>query len=1062
MQQFRNSFQLDKSKIVRIIILFLGLLSITWADTAGKIAGKVKDATTREPLVGANVILEGTTMGAATDLKGYYVILNVPPASYSVKAVMIGYRAVAYTEVDVNVDLTTTLDFNLEVESLQGEEVVVLSNQKIVREDIASSQVNISNDRIEDLPVTTIEGVIGLQAGVEGMSVRSGSENELAVKLDGASLKDDRTGRPIMGIPLNSVQEIMIQSGGFNAEYSDLQAGIINVITKEGSPNHYSFNLDYKYSPPASKYFGKSLFSDESYFLRPYMDEDVCWTGTDNGVWDEYMQSQYPSFDGWNAVSEDLCTDDNPENDLTPQAAKRLFEWQHRHTGDITEPDYNIDAGFGGPIPVVGKVLGNLRFYTSYRKEHEMYLIPLSRDAYDEWAWSTKLTSDITPHIKLQISSFLKDIAATSSSASGSPSYFEDLWEVASIFYGSSQNNSKLFYPDYYCLTDIKNRMYSAKLTNMLSNKTYYEGLIEYSYTGWDTYPGDSLDFSLDNDIWPGVDDYFVDDSPFGFNPSLIEGIGGGTFLMGGKTTSRDDTETSRLKLRLDFTTQANQNNQIKTGIEYEKNHYHMSYGSVSDWSPTSNIWTEWEQNPFQVNAYVQDKLEFKGWIATVGLRLEYFDPNTKWYVAEIFNNDLFSANYVSDEDEGIVMRKVDGNVTWLPRLGISHPITENSKLYFNYGHMRQKFLPDYLFGIRRGYGNEMSNFGDPTLPMEKTVAYELGYDHALFDQYLLHLAAFYKDKSDQAGSVRYTSADGAVDYYEYENNSYQDIRGLEIEFRKRSGDLLTGFVNYTYQVSTSGYFGLRRVYQSPSEQRSYVADVGNQIQSKPLPRPRVNFNLAFHTPSQWGPSMVGNSPLGGWTMAISGYWKAGAWATYGNVSGITNNVRWVDTYGVNFKGLKSVNVSKVRISLVCEIYNVFNFKFLSMYALGDQYLTPNDYRNYTESLQFPKEVYDELGEPHLSGDDHLGDYRPSDVDYQRMLYVYYSDAVTDPSTIYYVGETDTWVQLNAENEAEEVPQKKINKLLDKKAYIDNPNIESLMFLNPRNFYFGIKLSYDL
>ena len=218
-------------------------------------------------------------------------------------------------------------------------------------------------------------------------------------------------------------------------------------------------------------------------------------------------------------------------------------------------------------------------------------------------------------------------------------------------------------------------------------------------------------------------------------------------------------------------------------------------------------------------------------------------------------------------------------------------------------------------------------------------------------------------------------------------NIYYQDIRGLEIEFRKRSGDWLTGFVNYTYNVSTNGTFGLSTLNQSPSEQRAYEADVDDQSQYKPLARPKFNCNLALHTPRKWGPSFIGGNPLGGWTVAFTGYWKAGSYSSYGGVSGITNNVRWVDTYGANFKGSKSVDIKRVRLTFVCDIYNVFNFKFLSLVSRGDQYLSPGDYTNYVESLQFPKKVYDELGQPHLSGDDRLGAYRPNDVKYQEMLY---------------------------------------------------------------------------
>lgn len=1085
-----NHSKLLKKLIIRVISIFIISTNVFGAVT-GKISGRVTDLSTGEALIGANVILEGTSMGAATDINGYYVILNISPRAYTLRAMMIGYAPVNYTEVQVNVDLTTTVDFGLTVETIQGEEVTVISERKAIRQDVASSQVNISKDRIEDLPVTSVAGVIGLQAGVEGMSVRRGGTDELAVMLDGASLKDDRTGEPILGIPLSSVQEIMITSGGFSAEYSDLQAGVINVVTREGGLSGYTMNLDYKYSPPAPKHFGPSIFDPDSYYLRPYLDDEVCWTGTDNGAWDEYTQNQYPSFKGWNKLSEDFMTDENPDNDLSPQGAQRLFKWQHRRQGDIVKPDYNIDAGFGGPVPVIGGMLGNLRFYTSFKQERSMYFVPLSRDAYNSWTWTTKLTSDLTKKIKLQFSSFIKEITASSASGVGNPSYFRSLYGVAGIFGGTSQTESKIWYPEYYCLTDFSHQMYSVKLTHMLSQKSFYEGMIEYSIASWDTYPGKAIDsiqvidgitniydttstgmdttyldttyrwdYDRDTDIFPGANELWVHEAPFGYDWRLTRSIN--DYLMGVKTNSRDATVTSHLKMRFNYTNQANEYHQLKSGLEFEYYSFNMSYGAVNKALPTSNQRTEWDRYPYQLSAYIQDKIEAKGWIATVGLRAEYFNPNGEWYDVDPYDKSLYSKNYNPDNESSIVTIPVDGSLTFLPRLGISHPITTNSKLYFNYGHMRQKFLPDQLFGLRRSFGNAMSRIGNPYLPMEKTVMYELGYDQALFNDYLIHAAAYYKDKSDQANSVTYRSADNTVNYSRSENNFYQDIRGLELEVRKRAGNWLTGFVNYTYSVYTSGYFGVRQQYQNPSEQRKYEANVSIQEQYKPLPLPRVNFNVAFHTPRSFGPKFFRQNPIGGWHMAFSGFWKAGAYSTYGGVSGITNNVRWVDSYNVNFKAAKSTHFKKLSVTFICDIYNLFNFKFLSMNALGDQYFNASDATDYYESLQFPKHVYEELSETHLSGNDRKGDYRPLDVEYQAMGMVHRLDSVTDPATIYFVNDLDMWFQLNADGKPEEVNQSLVDELRKEKAYIDNPNIESFMFLNPRDIYFGIKISYNI
>ncbi|MBN1561775.1 carboxypeptidase-like regulatory domain-containing protein, partial [candidate division KSB1 bacterium] len=77
---------------VSLVLFFLTLPLLITAGTSGKIAGTVVDAESNDPLPGVNIVLKGTTMGAAADVNGEYVILNVPPGIYAIEARMIGYQ----------------------------------------------------------------------------------------------------------------------------------------------------------------------------------------------------------------------------------------------------------------------------------------------------------------------------------------------------------------------------------------------------------------------------------------------------------------------------------------------------------------------------------------------------------------------------------------------------------------------------------------------------------------------------------------------------------------------------------------------------------------------------------------------------------------------------------------------------------------------------------------------------------------------------------------------------------------------------------------------------------
>ena len=411
------------------VILSLLTASASFAQS-GKIAGRITDAV-GEAIPGANVVLDGTVRGSVSDTEGYYVILNVSPGNYVLRASFIGFTSQTVQDVRVNIDQTTSIDFQLNETAVGLDEVLVTADLPIVQADVSNSQLNVSSDQIEALPVSSISSVVGLQAGVQGLSVRGSGSDELAFMVNGLGLRDERNNAPFTNISLTSVEEVQVQTGGFNAEYGNVRSGVVNVVTKEGNSDRYQADVIVRYSPSAQKHFGARADDLNAYWIRPFIDPDVAWPGTESGAWDEATQQQYPNFEGWVAVSDQLLRDDNPNNDLTPEALQKAFLWQHRKKMQIATPDYNIDVGLGGPLPIVGKSLGNLRFYASFRSDQDMYLIPLHTDRFRAHTGHIKLTSNIAPGMKLTVEGLQGRSTGTASSRAGQPGIFRSPFSIA-------------------------------------------------------------------------------------------------------------------------------------------------------------------------------------------------------------------------------------------------------------------------------------------------------------------------------------------------------------------------------------------------------------------------------------------------------------------------------------------------------------------------------------------------------------------------------------------------------------------------------------------------------
>lgn len=222
----------NKIKGSLFCLLLLFFTASLYAGTTGKIAGKIFDKNTGEPLIGANVIIVGTSMGAASDVDGNYFILNIPPGEYQLKASMIGYSSFTIQKVRVSVDQTTKIDFELAGESIELSDIVVTAERSIVRKDLTSTEETISGDNIAMLPLEDVSAVVNLQAGVVDGHFRGGRGNEVKYLIDGVPVNDVYSGQSSLSAEVNSIEEIQVLTGTFNAEYGEALSGVVNQVTK--------------------------------------------------------------------------------------------------------------------------------------------------------------------------------------------------------------------------------------------------------------------------------------------------------------------------------------------------------------------------------------------------------------------------------------------------------------------------------------------------------------------------------------------------------------------------------------------------------------------------------------------------------------------------------------------------------------------------------------------------------------------------------------------------------------------------------------------------------------
>ncbi len=235
----------------KISLLILGLLATFTLAKAQTISGVVTDQT-GEPLIGVAVIVEGTTIGASTDIDGYYS-LDVPDA----KGKTLVFSFIGLRTDTVVIGDNFTIDHVMEDDSNFLEETVVIGYATVKRKDLMGSVTSVDSKALTQVPVTTVgEALSGKMAGVQVTTTEGDPDADIKIRVRGTgSITQDSSPLYIVdGFPVESISDIaasdiqsidVLKDAFSTAIYGSRGAnGVVLVTTKSGEKGKFQVNYN--------------------------------------------------------------------------------------------------------------------------------------------------------------------------------------------------------------------------------------------------------------------------------------------------------------------------------------------------------------------------------------------------------------------------------------------------------------------------------------------------------------------------------------------------------------------------------------------------------------------------------------------------------------------------------------------------------------------------------------------------------------------------------------------------------------------------------------------------
>ncbi len=810
--------------IRRFLLIVIAMLMpfALLGQTIGKIVGTVTDRETGDALPGANVVIEGTTLGAASNVSGEFIILNVPVGAYSIKASFIGYKSVTLQNVRVSIGLTTEANLALPSEALEVSDVIIIAERPLVNKNATNEVHIITAEQIENLPLRGYTNVAGLQGGVTQIGgtlyVRGGRPEEIQYYVDGVSQNDPFTNNQAGDLISGSIEEVQVQTGGFNAEYGFANSGIIQVSTKTGRSNY----------TVSGEVITDAFLSKTSEKLGAF--------GYGYNIGNVAISGPVPNMDRIKFYGAFEVSD---------------FDDRRRsagvHVTGIETVGFDSTANQGAGAPILGDVaLGGG---------------PLPNNDLQRLNWNVNLTFDYKP-LRFKVG------------GNSTRDEFNEFNQLNAAF-NTDLNAARTQDTDSYYL----------KATHTIGSNTFYTATASwFRVQATDYDPRFGSDFAAYGDTTrnsalpapgnqPRTNDLHARFRPAGTTMAVPNHSKNTNFTFRSDLTHQRG-RTHEFKVGFEarlYTVRSYSVSAMRIASARNANPdasevsvYQSAFAGNIGYDITGqneiNSGIDKPRKPVVAGVYIQDKLEFQDMVVNLGLRWDYFKTD-----APTFNDP---SNIIITQDGQIDPAQLGDAKVYNdlnPRIGLSFPVTDRTVFHAQYGKFTQPPELDRLFIAYTDFANNLQsgNFTqneNPALKPVKTTSYELGFRQQIGDNAALDITAYYKELTDLVQQRNLTATPSS--YALYINGDFGTIKGLSATFELRRTNRVAATAQYTLQIaagtgsdgadaSAINWLGTPPVYPT------FVAPLDFDQ------RHTGAINLDFRTLAGDGPEFGGGHPFG-------------------------------------------------------------------------------------------------------------------------------------------------------------------------------------------------------
>jgi hypothetical protein len=813
-----NMFQ----KIYTILLLMLFSCSFMLAQT-GRIAGKVTDKETGEALIGANIIIVGTSFGAASDINGEYIIRQVPPGNYSVRASYIGYSDVMVSNIRVVAGLTADQDFQLSSTKITTGEVVIVSKRPLIEKSSTNAIRIVGAEDIAALPVRDVNKIVALQPGVVQQNgytyIRGSRADETGYLLEGADVKDvlNRNGGSLVAVTPDALQEILVQAGGYTAEYGNANAGIISSDFKTGSDN-YHFSIRAETDNLGNYNGGNYDVTSDGYLKANGTDK---FLGTYSYGYSDYVVT----------LSGPLGTD----------KLKIFLSGENKFTRDISPQFF-----YGNPTSFSdGALLDTTKVY-------DTGFYSGITDEYQYLTWNGGNLPGVMDNRYTTNGTILFDNNPIILRLAGAYTWQRTRGATGGVFGTAGTTLIDMFNTARLPVNDYSNLLLNLKGTYLISPNTFVEANINYYDARHKTYDpiygdnfmlySDSLAASQYGWVFPSyaAPPQEYDFYGFPFNRPGTPIVSAGNSILNGNLQNFTKDHNSYIGGSAAFTGQLGkhalklggsfQRWTIRRFQEFDSNNFLATVRQYPDDAATNSglrdliattLFRDYNnygfdvfgnetdaegdfapKHPILASGYLEDRIEISDLIINAGLRYDYINMDSwKWANPLEPTADSLNAFPSTTLGEGSTFDYIS------PRLGFSFPVTDRTVFHLQYGKFVQSPSLDLAYTGTYQIAQELTSTNLFVNPIAfnpapvRTTQYEIGFSQQITDFAAFDLTAFYKDiKGQLQYKIIYTASGWTPSNYQaMVNQDFATTKGIEFALHLRRTERLRAEVTYTF-----------------------------------------------------------------------------------------------------------------------------------------------------------------------------------------------------------------------------------------------------------------------